>query len=231
MNTKIAPNSQIPAIDTDHLIRLITEHIRKGEEAEERAEKAQTKAADHYIAAGQYLTQLKAGTGSWAEWEQLLKDKIGIGKSWAGELMALGEGRKSIEQLRAEATERQRVLRDRTDVTERIASPPLPQQDRRPGSIQLSKRSVQRLSSLGDKLAENWREGVKALSSPTAVPEPKATDDADYSRLIDALARSTPETRRSAFMSLASGRHQNDLPAVMEALSDLYTLLARVGRQ
>jgi hypothetical protein len=53
----------------------------------------------------------------------------------------------------------------------------------------------------------------------------------DYGRLIVALAQSTPESRRDAFMSLNSGRHQNDFAAVLDAVADLYQLLARVGRQ
>src|SRR5262249_32182380 len=61
----------------------------------------------HYIAAGQHLKTLKASHGgSWAEWGELLKTKVGIGKSRASELMQLADGRKTIEQIRADTNSR-----------------------------------------------------------------------------------------------------------------------------
>ena len=55
------------------LINKIKVHIAKGDKAAEKAEQ-------HYVAAGQYLKQLKANhTGTWEEWEALLKSKVGIG--------------------------------------------------------------------------------------------------------------------------------------------------------
>jgi len=79
---------------TQDLIGKIKAHIAAGD-------KATKKAGDHYIAAGQYLKTLKEGHGgSWAEWEALLKDKIGIGKSRASELMQIAEGRKTIGDIR-----------------------------------------------------------------------------------------------------------------------------------
>jgi len=82
------------------LIQTIKAHIAKGDKAKDKAEQ-------HYIAAGQHLKTLKASHGgSWAEWEELLKTKIGIGKSRASELMRIADGRKTVEQVRADTAER-----------------------------------------------------------------------------------------------------------------------------
>jgi hypothetical protein len=79
-----------PMLAHGTLIRAIKAHIAKGDKAKDKAEQ-------HYIAAGQHLKTLKAGHGgSWAEWEELLKTKIGIGKSRASELMRIADGRKTV---------------------------------------------------------------------------------------------------------------------------------------
>jgi hypothetical protein len=78
------------------LIGLIKAHIAKGDKAKDKAEQ-------HYIAAGQHLKTLKATHGgSWAEWEKLLETELGIGKSRASELMAIADGTKTVEQIRAD---------------------------------------------------------------------------------------------------------------------------------
>ena len=85
---------------TTSLIATIKAHIAKGDKAKEKADQ-------HYIAAGLHLKKLKAQhSGSWREWEMLLKSKIGIGKSRASELMAIADGRKTVEQVRDSAAGR-----------------------------------------------------------------------------------------------------------------------------
>jgi hypothetical protein len=77
--------------DARLLIQQIKAHIWKGDTATAKAE-------NHYVAAGQYLKQLKEHhTGNWDEWEQLLREKVGIGKSRASELMQIADGRKTFE--------------------------------------------------------------------------------------------------------------------------------------
>jgi hypothetical protein len=105
---------EIPS--ADQRWKLVRAHIAKGDKAKDKAEQ-------HYIAAGAYLAQLKADhAGTWAEWEALVKEKAGIGKSRASELMQIGDGRKTVEQTRAEAAERKRIEREQEkslrDVTE-----------------------------------------------------------------------------------------------------------------
>ena len=87
-------------MNDSQLIQTIKAHIAKGDKAKDKAEQ-------HYIAAGQHLKTLKASHGgSWAEREELLKTKIGIGKSRASELMRIADGRKTVEQVRADTAER-----------------------------------------------------------------------------------------------------------------------------
>jgi FtsZ-binding cell division protein ZapB len=72
-----------------------------------KGEKAERKAKDFYITAGQYLKELKAEhTGTWFEWEIKLKERAGIGKSRASELMQIADGTKTVEQVRADTAER-----------------------------------------------------------------------------------------------------------------------------
>jgi hypothetical protein len=79
--------------------RAVKAHIAKGDKAKDKAEQ-------HYIAAGQHLAALKAEhTGSWAEWEALVKERAGIGKSRASELMQIADGTKTVEQVRERSTE------------------------------------------------------------------------------------------------------------------------------
>ena len=87
-------------MNESQLIQTIKAHIAKGDKAKDKAEQ-------HYIAAGQHLKTLKASHGgTWAEWEELLKTKIGIGKSRASELMRIADGTKTVEQVRADTAER-----------------------------------------------------------------------------------------------------------------------------
>src|SRR5262249_43993108 len=88
-----------PAVDEQRW-KAIRAHIAKGD-------KTKAKADDPYIAAGRYLGELRAKhTGTWADWEALVKEKAGIGKSRASELMAIAAGTKTVEQVRAETSER-----------------------------------------------------------------------------------------------------------------------------
>jgi hypothetical protein len=69
-----------------------------------KGDKAKRKAEDFYITAGQHLKELKAqhddAGGTWAEWEIKVKERTGLGKSRASELMQIADGRKNVEQIR-----------------------------------------------------------------------------------------------------------------------------------
>jgi hypothetical protein len=108
-------------IDQEQLVKTIKAPIAKGDKAAEKAN-------DHYIAAGQHLKTLKAEhDGNWADWEELLKTKIGIGKSRASELMQIADGTKTVEQVRADGAERKAKERAKSlrDVTEKSDGAPV----------------------------------------------------------------------------------------------------------
>jgi len=87
--------------------RRIKAHIAKGDKAVEKAD-------EHYKAAGIYLKELKAEHGgTWAKWETLLKNKVGISTGRASELMQVADGRKTVEKLRADKAESVRQVRAR----------------------------------------------------------------------------------------------------------------------
>ena len=99
--------AEVAAAVTDRLAKTIKAHVAKGDQA-------QAKAEQHYIAAGQHLKKLKEHhAGSWAEWETLLRNRIGIGKSRASELMQIADGRSSVAEMRAKHAEWSATDRER----------------------------------------------------------------------------------------------------------------------
>ena len=74
------------------LIKAIKAHIAKGEQ--------------HYISAGLHLAKLKERCPDQATFLALVKDKIGIGKSRTYELLQIADGRKTVEEVRADTDER-----------------------------------------------------------------------------------------------------------------------------
>lgn len=79
------------------------------------------KSDDHWRTAGQYLIQLYDACDNQKEFLRLTKDKIGIGKSRTYEILAIADGTKTIEEMRAATTARTRKhksVRSGTDNTE-----------------------------------------------------------------------------------------------------------------
>jgi hypothetical protein len=89
-----------------------------------KGNKAEAKANDFYITAGQHLKALKAAHDerghTWDAWEALLKERVGIGKTWASELMQIADGTKTIEQFRDGAAKRM----GKTRALRRVTSSP-----------------------------------------------------------------------------------------------------------
>src|SRR3982074_1108849 len=104
-NGAIAPLTLMNEAQLVHTIKTL---ITKGD-------KARDKADQFFIAAGQHLKTLKtqhdASGGTWAGWEHLVKEKCGIGKSRASELMQLTDGRKTVEGIRAEKAQSMKRVR------------------------------------------------------------------------------------------------------------------------
>jgi hypothetical protein len=104
------------AANQAQLISHIQAHIKQGEKAQERANQAKDKAQQHFVAAGQYLALLKANhSSSWREWKALLATKVGLSTGRASELMQIADGRKTVEQVRADTNRRKLELRSRNE--------------------------------------------------------------------------------------------------------------------
>jgi hypothetical protein len=89
-NTKSADTNQA------QLIKVIKAHLAKGD-------KLWGKANDHYTAAGKYLADLKAQKPKGISWENYLDDcGFEIGRRRADELILIGKGYRSVEEIRAE---------------------------------------------------------------------------------------------------------------------------------
>jgi hypothetical protein len=102
--SNITPPPEVKIAD-DQRWEFVKAHITKGD-------KAQDKADEHYKAAGIHLNALKtAHTGTWAEWEVLVKEKADISKSRASELMQIADGTKTVKQVRNRAAESMRQTR------------------------------------------------------------------------------------------------------------------------
>jgi hypothetical protein len=91
-------NTKSAAANQAQLIKVIKAHLAKGD-------KAASKADDHYLAAGQYLKELKGGLTQ-AEFLDIVREQIGIGKSRIYELLAIADGTKTVEQVRADTAQR-----------------------------------------------------------------------------------------------------------------------------
>jgi hypothetical protein len=87
-------------MNKQQLIERIKTHIAKSDQYKDKSDQYSDKSDQHAISAGQCLKTLKAEhADTWAEWETLLKTKIGISTGRASELMQVADGRKTVEKL------------------------------------------------------------------------------------------------------------------------------------
>jgi hypothetical protein len=84
-------------------IQRLTKEIRV---LVEKGDHAKEKSRQFYLAAGLHLKTLKAHSASTNAWVQLVKKKCDLGRSRAFELLALADGRTTVEKVRADANKR-----------------------------------------------------------------------------------------------------------------------------
>jgi hypothetical protein len=89
----------------DELAKTIKSLVEKGDRAKEKSDQ-------FYMAAGLHLLTLRAEhKGTWAEWEELVRQKCGIGKSRASELMRIAGGHTTVAEVRSDKAESMRNVR------------------------------------------------------------------------------------------------------------------------
>jgi hypothetical protein len=147
-----------------------------------KGDKAKRKAEDSYITAGQHLNALKAEhTGTWFKWEIKLKERAGIGKSRASELMAIADGTKTVEQVRADTA-------GRTAKTRALQSSPLRSgENAEPEATAEAKKAVERAAEI--KIEELKRENADIEGEI----EPEAEDVLD---LVEEVLDGEPLTAK-----------------------------------
>jgi hypothetical protein len=83
----------------------------------EKGDRAAKKAEEFYIAAGQYIKEVKH---RWADnWLEIIERDCGLGRSRAYEVLAIADGRTTVEKVRADNAESKRLSREKA----RQASP------------------------------------------------------------------------------------------------------------
>jgi hypothetical protein len=168
------------------LVRAIKVHIAEGD-------KAKDEAFQHYIAAGLHLWKLKrlhdGRGGTWAEWEQLLKTKIGIGKSRASELMRIADGRKSVEEVRERSNESSAASHAKA---RELSCSPLISGEQAVDPEASADAMKAKLGMLDDEPADDGDAQTKE-PPPTAPAEPPR---AEVQKLIRAWVQASPEVKR-----------------------------------
>src|SRR5262245_39548636 len=188
------------------LIGHIQAHIRKGDQAKERATQNIKKSNDHYIAAGRYLAILKANHApTWEAWETLLKTKVRLSTGRASELMQLADGRKDLQQIREGKAESVRAHRSSLQAQ---CSEEGPEEEDEPEAI--SPDELSRLVQL--------------------LPQEYIPDEILHSarQLITHLIN--PDIREVALKLVLVGDRQSQFQSLTEAVADLYQRLAGAGR-
>ena len=84
------------------LTRRINALVEKGDRAAEKAEQ-------FYKAAGIHIKEIKQRQPE--HWETIVRDKCGLGRSRAYELMAIADGKTTLEKVRADTNERKKAHR------------------------------------------------------------------------------------------------------------------------
>ncbi len=181
------------------LLKAIKEAVARGDKAKVRAE-------NFYITAGQHLKNLKENFnyGGWSGWEQMLRVRCNLSASRASELMAIADGRKTLEQVRASTAKRVMKHAKSSSLAneEQYSAPPAAVYDQDP-------------------------ETESDLRLANTCP-----DDYDLRRtarvLIDDLL--DHNVRAIVISMVINGERQNDFAAVSHAVADLYQRLSRAGR-
>ena len=100
------------------LVRHVKALIEKGDKAAEKAEQ-------FYKSAGIHIKEIKQQS---EDWETIVREQCNIGRSRAYELMAIADGRTTLEKVRASTNERQKVHRakpEQESVTSRTEPEPV----------------------------------------------------------------------------------------------------------
>jgi hypothetical protein len=92
----------------------------------EKGDQAYDKAEEFYKAAGLHIAECKRRKPDDMTWPEFCKQCLKVGRSRADELIMIGDGRKTLDGLRKENSEKQKLSRsNRRDITAATKAPPI----------------------------------------------------------------------------------------------------------
>jgi hypothetical protein len=95
----------------------IRDHVKAINALSAKLERAEAKVEQYQIAIGQHIKAIKLASPD--DWKNIVKAECDLGHSRAYELMAIADGTKTVEQVRADNAGRKREERKRQSVTSR----------------------------------------------------------------------------------------------------------------
>jgi hypothetical protein len=220
--------AQIEKNCPDELIDLgnrINAHLAK-------AEKADQKANDHRIAAGQLLTQAEAACDDGGF--KAFCEKFDVGRSRAYELKAIARGKKTIEEVRADTAERVRRFRDKEKAAEPSVTVTDEERDRK-ACVELNQKVLDAERERAQWLEDHPPAEPAPPKRPSKRPASKRIDQGvlskeDFAFLANALstlkillgemAKSDPTCARQCAEKITAQLNAAISKAIEEAASD-----------
>jgi hypothetical protein len=97
-----------------HLTRQVKALVEKGDKAAEKAEQ-------FYKAAGIHIKEIKAASD---EWETIVREQCGLGRTRAYELMAIADGKTTLEKVRDRSNRSSKITHAKKSAVQRTAPEP-----------------------------------------------------------------------------------------------------------
>jgi hypothetical protein len=145
--------------------------VRRIKALVEKADRAADKAEQFYKSAGIHIKEIKEQS---EDWETIVREQCGLGRSRAYELMAIADGKVTLEKVRADANERKKVHRTKSDgasVPERTEPGPINQRVTGSAEVSIEQRRAEN-ARLADPIEEDGAPG------PTEEPDDPGVADA-----------------------------------------------------
>jgi hypothetical protein len=126
-----------------NLARRIRALVEKGDRAAEKAEQ-------FYKAAGIHIKEIKQKQSE--HWETIVREQCGVGRSRAYELMAIADGKTTLEKVRADTNDRQKVHRAKSESV--MSRTPQPGSAREPAGAEVAADWIKELKGINRQISK-----------------------------------------------------------------------------
>jgi hypothetical protein len=193
--------ADITAADAQ-LIKRAKAHLVKAEAASEKAQQ-------HFVALSQCLKELRVGKDQ-AAFLELVRERIGLGKSRTYELLAIADGTKTAEEVRASGAERK--AKQRLSVTSRTggggrdgdAPAPKPTSEGNGVDVDASAERMKQAFAEADGGTPAAASESAVIDSAVSEPKPKPTKAENAAVVFEAMwEQATPEMRKGMFVAVS----------------------------